>query len=71
MKMKLIQAIIPANVTEIKTSAFEGCEGLKTVNLPEGITEIPASFLAQSLDLERYIKSTDTSAGLTPDIRDA
>ncbi|MCI8409995.1 MAG: leucine-rich repeat protein [Lachnospiraceae bacterium] len=29
-------------------SVFESCENLKTVNLPEGITEIPASFLAQT-----------------------
>lgn len=29
-------------------SVFESCENLKSISLPEGITEIPASFLAQT-----------------------
>lgn len=44
----LTEMTIPNGNVVLGASVFEGCEGLKTVNLPEGITEIPASFFAQS-----------------------
>ena len=32
------ECVIPAGVTEIGNNAFEGCESLESVNIPEGVT---------------------------------
>ena len=31
---------IPSSVTKIGSSAFSGCNGLKTINIPSSVTEI-------------------------------
>lgn len=47
-KAKQTSVILPSTVKEIKSSAFFGCEKMKTVCIPEGVTTINGAAFKQS-----------------------
>ena len=49
---QLTEYVIPDGVTEIRTSAFEGCTSLQSVTIPDSVTKIGKAAFAGCTNLQ-------------------
>ena len=61
-KTSLTSVDLPASLTDLGDSIFDGCKSLTSITIPDGITSIPARFLVDCTKLESVVLPDSVTA---------